>query len=290
MLTSCNIFSSSSTTKIFIISYTLSCKKYLDYDVTLLFIVLVGGGSVKVSEVSKLTGVSVRTLHYYDEIGLLKPDSIGENNYRLYHERNLQQLQQILFFRELGIPLKKIKNIIQNPEFDSIEALEMQRNVLEDKKKKLEELITTIDKTIQYERGEIKMTKEERFNGFDFDTNEYEREARERWGDEAVDTSKEKVKQLKKSGEQDFEVIMNERFRKLAALRHHRPDSEAAQAAIAGWYEELNKIGNYSLEAFQGLGEMYVHDERFTKNIDQFGEGLAQFMCEAMREFVNRNK
>jgi len=245
---------------------------------------------VKVSEVSKLTGVSVRTLHYYDEIGLLKPDSIGENNYRLYHERNLQQLQQILFFRELGIPLKKIKNIIQNPEFDSIEALEMQRNVLEDKKKKLEELITTIDKTIQYERGEIKMTKEERFNGFDFDTNEYEREARERWGDEAVDTSKEKVKQLKKSGEQDFEVIMNERFRKLAALRHHRPDSEAAQAAIAGWYEELNKIGNYSLEAFQGLGEMYVHDERFTKNIDQFGEGLAQFMCEAMREFVNRNK
>ena len=254
-----------------------------------MFIVLVGGGSVKVSEVSKLTGVSVRTLHYYDEIGLLKPDSIGENNYRLYHERNLRQLQQILFFRELGIPLKKIKQIIQNPDFDSIEALEMQRKVLEEKREKLSELIATIDKTIQFERGEIEMTKAERFKGFDFDTNEYEQEARERWGDEAVDASKEKVKQLKES-EEDFAKMMNVRFRKLAALRNQRPDSEAAQAAIAGWYEELNKIGNYSLEAFQGLGEMYVADERFTNNIDQFGEGLAAFMCEAMREFANRNK
>lgn len=242
---------------------------------------------MKVSEVAKLIGISVRTLHYYDEIGLLEPDTISENSYRLYSDRNLQRLQQILFFRELGFPLKEIKQILGSSNFDRIEALEMQRKMLQERRKKTDQLIATIDQTIQYEKGEIQMTKAERFKGFNFDHNEYEEEARERWGDDAVDASKGKMKKLNQT---ELEAQMNERFRTLATIRHLDPMSEEAQAAIAGWFKELNQIGNYSLEAFQGLGEMYVTDERFTKNIDQFGVGLAQFMCESMRVYAEKNK
>ena len=240
---------------------------------------------MKVSEVAKLIGISVRTLHYYDEIGLLEPDTISENSYRLYSDRNLQGLQQILFFRELGFPLKEIKQILGSSNFDRIEALEMQRKMLQERRKKTDQLIATIDQTIQDEKGEIKMTKAERFKGFNFDHNDYEEEARERWGDDAVDASKGKIKKLNPT---ELEAQMNECFRTLAAIRHLNPTSEEAQAAIAVWFKELNQIGNYSLEAFQGLGEMYVTDERFTKNIDQFGEGLAQFMCDSMCVYTEK--
>lgn len=244
---------------------------------------------MKVSEVAKLTGISVRTLHYYDEIGLLKPSSIEENGYRLYHDGNLRQLQQILFFRELGFCLKDIKEMICNPNFDQIEALEMHRKTLLDKRRRLDQLIKTIDQTIRSEKGEIQMTKEERFKGFNFERNEYEQEARERWGDEAVNNSVGKIQQLKQTEKVDLEEQMNERFRALAKIRQHNPESDEAQEAIGAWYRELNQMGNYSLAAFRGLGEMYVADERFTKNIDQFGEGLAGFMCEAMKVFAGRD-
>lgn len=238
---------------------------------------------MKVSEVAKLTGVSVRTLHYYDEIGLLKPAVVAENGYRLYSDGNLQQLQQILFFRELDFSLQEIKRILTDPNFVAIEALEAHRRTLVEKQARLKRLIQTIDQTILDEKGAILMTNEERFKGFDFTKNEYEQEAREKWGNEAVDNMNKKV-----MDNTSMQNKMNERFRTLANIRHDKPSSDEAQKEIARWFNDLNQIGNYSLAAFQGLGEMYVADERFKENIDQFGDGLAEFMCEAMRVFANK--
>ena len=195
--------------------------------------------AMRVKEVADLVGISVRTLHHYDEIGLLTPDETTESGYRLYSNENLETLQQILFF-----------------------------------------------KTIQHTKGEIEMTNKEKFEGFDFSHNPYEEEARERWGDTAVDKANEYSKGMSKEKQEEF----NDIYRNLAALRHGSPDSKEAQSAIKVWYDYLQNFGHYSLDAFKGLGQMYVADERCTKNIDKFGEGLAQFMCDAMEVYADRKK
>lgn len=241
---------------------------------------------MKVKELSKLTGISVRTLHHYDAIGLLRPAKLTEAGYRLYSHENVVTLQQILFFRELGFPLKQIKEILETPSFNRREALEIQRNMLLEKRAQLDNMILTIEKTIQDDKGVYQMTNEERFTGFNFSENLYEEEARERWGNQAVEESTEKVSQIGT----DFEGKMNRIYFKLAALRHLAPESKEAQEGIDDWFKLLNEMGSYSLEAFKGLGEMYVADERFTRNIDQFGEGLARFMCDAMDIYTQKRK
>ncbi len=241
---------------------------------------------MKVKEVSQLTGVSVRTLHHYDDIGLLTPDDLTEAGYRLYSDDNLATLQQILFFRELGFSLKKIKELLDSPTFNRQDAFEMQRNMLVDKRKQLDRMIETIDKTIQQGKGEVVMTNEEKFKGFEFGENPYEQEARERWGDKVVDESNKKVAQFGP----DLGEEMNRIYFALAKIRHLNPASEEAQEAIGEWFDFLNRMGSYSLEAFAGLGQMYVDDERFLKNIDKFGEGLAVFMRDAMAVFAERKE
>lgn len=240
---------------------------------------------MKVKEVSQLTGVSVRTLHHYDDIGLLTPDCTTEAGYRLYSDDNLATLQQILFFRELGFSLKKIKELLTSPAFSRQEAFEMQRKMLHEKRKQLDSMIKTIEKTIQHGKGELVMTNEEKFKGFDFSKNPYEQEAKARWGDKAVDASKKKVAQFGP----EIQEEMNRIYFNLAELRNTSPSSDEAQEAIGDWFNMLNtNFGTYSLEAFKGLGEMYVADERFTKNIDQFGDGLAVFMRDAMAVYVEK--
>lgn len=122
---------------------------------------------------------------------------------------------------------------------------------------------------------------------FDFGSNPYEQEARERWGDEAVDSSNAKLGALSKQQQAALSEEMNAIYRSLAALRVTPPESEQAQAAIHEWYALLNRMGSYSLEAFKGLGQMYVDDERFMKNIDAFGDGLAVFMRDAMAVYAD---
>ncbi|MEK5036732.1 MerR family transcriptional regulator [Sporosarcina sp. FSL K6-3457] len=239
---------------------------------------------MKVKEVSQLTGISVRTLHHYDDIGLLTPDELTEAGYRIYSDDSLATLQQILFFRELGFSLKRIKELLDSPAFNRQEAFEMQREMLVDKRKQLDSMIATIDKTILQGKGELVMTNEEKFKGFDFSNNPYEQEARERWGDKAVDASNQKAAKFgPELGEE-----MNRIYFKLAEIRHLDPASDEAQAGIGEWFVLLNKMGDYSLEAFAGLGQMYVADERFTRNIDKFGEGLARWMCGAMGVFAEQ--
>ncbi|SDY76153.1 MerR family transcriptional regulator [Thermoactinomyces sp. DSM 45892] len=241
---------------------------------------------MKVKEVADLVGVSVRTLHHYDEIGLLVPDETTESGYRLYSNENLELLQQILFFKELGFSLQTIKEIVHSPTFDRQEALKMHYQTLLEKRQRLDKMIQTVEKTIQHYKGEIQMTNEEKFEGFDFRSNPYEQEARERWGDEAVNRSNQKVAQMGP----EIQKEMDDLYFHLASIRHMSPDSEEAQSAITKWYDMLQSFGDYTPEAFRTLGEMYVSDRRFTKNIDRFGDGLAAFMCDAMGVYANRHQ
>ncbi|PWA12699.1 MerR family transcriptional regulator [Pueribacillus theae] len=248
--------------------------------------------ALKVKEVAELVGISVRTLHHYDEIGLLTPDKVTESGYRIYSNENLETLQQILFFKELGFPLKKIKEIINRPSFNRQEALELHHKMLLEKRNRLDKMIATVEKTMMHLKGEIEMTNEEKFEGFDFSHNPYEQEAREKWGDEAVDHANKKVGNMTKDEQEKMSKTMASIFKKLADLRNHSPESKEAQAAIKEWYDFLNNhFGHqYTLDAFKGLGQMYVDDDRFMKNIDKYGEGLAKFMRDAMAAFVDKNK
>ncbi|MRI64821.1 MerR family transcriptional regulator [Gracilibacillus thailandensis] len=243
--------------------------------------------SMQVKEVAALTGVSVRTLHHYDEIGLLSPTKSAENGYRIYSDEDLATLQQILFFRALDFPLKKIKEIMSSSHYNRLEALEMQRNMLLDKQKNITTMLETIEKTIENEKGVYHMSQEEKFQGFDFSHNPYEEEARKRWGDKKVDEANQQVKSMTK----ELQDEMNQIYKDLADIRHLDPTSKEAQQTIKKWYDFLNNhFTTYTPEAFEGLGQMYVQDQRFTKNIDQFGEGLAQFMSKAMTEFADKQK
>ena len=241
---------------------------------------------MKIKEVADLVGISVRTLRYYDEIGLLTPGKITETGYRIYTEDNLHTLQQILIFKKMGFRLSTIKEILTNPSFNYVEALTLQAKMLRQEKEKLEEMLKTVEKTIKNLKGEINMSAKEKFSGFDFNHNEYEEEARKLWGNKSVDDAKQKIEAMSEVDKEQFKAEFNSILQSLATIRHLDPASIVAQAKIKEYYELLNRIGNYSPETFKNLGQMYVDDIRFTKNIDKFGTGLSKFMCEAMRIFL----
>lgn len=242
---------------------------------------------MRTKELADIAGISVRTLHYYDTIGLLSPEIDRENGYRNYSDQDVSTLQQILFFRQLNFKLTQIKDILNSPKYHQTEALLEQKDIILKEQTRLNNILKLIDKTIQAERGEITMTNEEKFSGVDFSHNPYEQEARDRWGDEKVEQANQN---LKKMGTKEAEREFDEIYTQLADLRHLDPESDAAQQEIGKWYDFLNKVGEYTPEMFKNLGEMYTADERFTKNIDKYGDGLAEFMKEAMTVYYEQHK
>jgi Predicted transcriptional regulators len=246
--------------------------------------------AMTVKEVAELIGVSVRTLHHYDQIGLLSPGRAAASGYRLYSDDDLRKLQQILLFREMGLPLTEIKRLIDDPSFNRLHALTMHREFLLEQKRRLDRMIETVERSIRHEKGELEMTGKQHLEGFDFSRNPYEEEARKLWGDRAVDEANARVGAMSSEEQAAFGEDMYRVYRKLAELRGTDPTSDEAQAAIGEWYELLNRFGHYTPEMFKGLGQMYVDDERFTKSIDRFGAGLARFMRDAMAAFADRRQ
>ena len=233
-----------------------------------------------VKEVSRITGVSVRTLHHYDAIGLLKPTQITEAGYRLYDDTALKRLQSILLFRELEFPLQEIKDILDRPNFDPTDALEDQIRLLELRKQHLENLISHarhIQKT-----GVISM------NFKPFDTTEmdnYAAEAKAKWGktDSYQEFEKKTAGQTKEKQKFDGDALMA-KFAEIGTLRHLSPEAPEVQAAVAGIQAFITEhYYNCTKQIFAGLGQMYVADERFMQNIDAAGgEGTAQFVSRAI--------
>lgn len=241
-------------------------------------------------DVAGLAGISVRTLHHYDQIGLLRPSRNHENGYREYTDSDLDLLQQILFFRECGFPLAKIQSLLQNPAFHREEAFQLQRKYLLHEKERIETMLNTLDRTMKSMKGEIIMSSKEKFGGFDMNHNPYEEEARKLWGDEPVNRSNAFIQSLSEKEKESVAKGMDDLFSSLAALRDEDPASDLAQKAMDRMFQHFNQnFGHaYTPEAFAGVGQLYVADERFTQNIDRYGQGLSKFLAEAMAIYAQR--
>lgn len=241
----------------------------------------IGGECMKtVAEVSGLTGVSVRTLHHYDAIGLLKPAKVTEAGYRLYDEGSLRRLQTILLFRELQFPLKEIRQILDQPEFDPKEALEQQIRLLEMKRQHLDGLIAharAIQKT-----GGIHMD----FKAFDTSKmDDYARQAKEKWGstDAYRESQKKTAGKTKEQLRSDGDKLMDI-FAQLGAVRFEDPASEQAQALIGKLQAFITEhYYNCTPQILRGLGQLYVAGDEMTENINKAGgPGTAEFAQKAI--------
>lgn len=237
---------------------------------------------MKINEVAKLTGVTVRTLHYYDEIGLLKPSQITEAGYRLYDENSLAELQQILFFKELEFSLNEIKEIITNPTFNKIEALKNHKELLIKKRQRIDNLITLLDNTI---KGEDNMSfKEFDMTEIEISKKKYAKEVKERWGNsDAYKESQKKSSNYSKTQWQAIDKESKDILKAFADNMDKSPQSQEVQALVKEWQNFITaRFYNCTNEILRCLGLMYVQDERFRENIDQNGEGTAKFISQAI--------
>jgi DNA-binding transcriptional MerR regulator len=248
--------------------------------------------SYTVQKLATLAGISVRTLHYYDEIGLLRPAGVKKNGYRYYEEAELLQLQQILFFRELDFPLEDIKRVLSSPAFNMSEALRDQKKLIELKKTRLTKLVQTIDKTLKKINKQTIMKDEELYGNFSKEEMErYTEEAREKWG--KTEAFKQSEARVKKMGKEGLKRVLEESGKitvEIAeCLKSGAPaTSEKTQKLITKHYAGLRAFYEPNLELYQGLAEMYVVDDRFKQNYEKVAKGLAEYMRDGMMEFVKR--
>ena len=243
---------------------------------------------MQIKEFAKLTGVSVRTLHYYDEIGLIKPALVdAQNGYRFYDENSLLRMQEILFYRELDFPLKSILEILSSPDYDKQKALAEQRKLLELKKERLERIIDALDGAT---KGKVTMTA---FDNSDYETarKQYEVEAKQRWGEtDAYKEHQEKTADYSKDKWQEVNDGLMTIFAKFAECMKNgnTADLDDAQALVKELQNYITE--NYytcTTEILAGLGLMYVADERFKANIDKSGDGTAEFASKAIENYIN---
>ena len=235
---------------------------------------------MRINEVAKLTGVSARTLQYYDEIGLLIPEKLN-NGYRDYSDENLDKLQKILFYRFLKFKLNEIKELLDG-DIDSLKILEQQRELILKEKEKFEIILHNIEKTIKTYKGEQKMTIEEKFNGFKKeDLNKYEDQAIEKYGKSTIEESKKR-----QSGKEDIVAEkFNSVFRSMAEYRKNNINIEEkeVQLKVEELYNYMNKYAfDCSVEVFSYIGKGYYQNPEFKNNIDKFGEGVAEYTSKAI--------
>lgn len=238
-----------------------------------------------IKEFADFSGVSVRTLHYYDEIGILKPAEVDINTgYRYYDDESALRMQEILFYRELDFPLKSIKDILTSAKYDRIQVLNEQKELLTLKKERLVRLICSIDSAI---KGVIDMQV--------FDSSEFEKykaEAKEKWGE--TDAYREYEEVTKNNSKEKWDSLaagMDTLFAKFSELMKSGADPSSAEArnlvkSLQGYITENCYTCTDGILA--GLGQMYIADERFRKNIDQPGEGTAEFVSHAIEAYCRK--
>jgi DNA-binding transcriptional MerR regulator len=246
-----------------------------------------------VGRVADLSGVTIRTLHYYDEIGLLSPGGRSETGYRIYEDSDLRRLQRILFYRELGFDLKEVQAIIDDPDTDWLGHLRRQRGLLTQRIERLGAMVDAIDYEMEARKMNIRLTPEERFEVFgEFRPEDHAEEAERRWGE--TDAYKESNRRVSKYNKEDWQRLKaeEERIRSRLAAAFEAglaPDSAEAMAAaeahrghISRWFYEC------SYDIHRGLTEMYVSDERFRSQYDKRVRGLADYIKEAAHANAER--
>ena len=241
-----------------------------------------------VKDLADLAGVSRRTLHFYDEKGLLKPASVGENRYRYYDEASLLRLQQILFYREMDLELEQIKLILDDPNFDTISALQKHRAFLQDKIARLQTLTQTVDGTLQHLIGEVNMSKKNIFEGFEKEHKEkYEQEAVDQWGDVVKDTAK---RWDSYSDERKQEIIQegSDIYLGIADNMNKGAESETIQELLGQWHQNLRNFYEPSIETLGGLGQMYDDHPDFHAKFAEIDPALPGFLKQAIGIYVDK--
>jgi DNA-binding transcriptional MerR regulator len=250
-----------------------------------------------VQKLGQIAGISTRTLRYYDEFGILKPARINSSGYRIYGQAEVDRLQQILFYRELGVSLESIKDIVTAPAFDGAQALRDHRQKLLEKREQLDLLIMNVDRTIALTEGRINMSDKEKFEGFKqklVDDNEknYGKEVRQKYGEDTVNKSNAKVKNMSQEQYDEVTKLANELTETLqAAFQSGDPAGELAQRAADLHRQWLSFYwDSYTKEAHAGVAQMYVDDERFTAYYDKVQPGTAVFLRDAVHIYTGMKK
>ena len=249
-----------------------------------------------IQKLSRLAGVSTRTLRFYDEIGLLKPKRTSSSGYRIYGETEVDRLQQILFFKQLSFSLDKIKAAMDDPAYDAEQSLVAHKQALLEKKKEIELLIKTVDATLEEKRGGRRMSDKEKFEGLKkelLDENEirYGQDIREKYGKKTVAASNNKFAGM---SEADFDAMQEMAARLQEMLTEAMATGDAggeAALAVAALHKQWLSYTwpSYSPEAHRGLAQMYVDDERFTAYYDKAsGKGAAAFLRDAIHNYTDK--
>jgi len=243
---------------------------------------------------SQLAGVSTRTLRYYDEIGILKPSKVTEAGYRCYAQKEVDLLQQILFFRERGFALKTIQQILYDKEFDMLKAMEEHLAALEEQKAATEAMITTVKKTIRHMKGECDMSDKEKFQTLKHkmvSENEikYGKEAREKYGSEQVEAANRRMMNLSEAQFLRWQELDKEILQKLEACVKAGTAADSSEAGlIAKLHQEwlMLSVPKYSVQMHRGIAAMYLADERFTAYYDRNVKGCAQLLHDAVQTWI----
>lgn len=250
-----------------------------------------------VQKLGRIAGVSTRTLRYHDEIGILKPARINSSGYRIYGKAEVDRLQQILFYRELGVSLERILEIVTSPSFDGTKALREHREKLLAKREQLDKLIANIDRTIASSEGGIAMTDKEKFEGFKQklvaeNEKKYGEEIRAKYGKEQVEKSNRKVLGMTEEQYAEVERLREEVDAVLAeAFKTGDPGGELAQRAADLHRQWLCYFwDNYTKKAHAGVARMYVEDERFKSYYDREQPGTAAFLRDAVLIYTGMKK
>ncbi len=244
-----------------------------------------------VKQLSRLAGVTPRTLRHYDSIGLLKPSQVGRNGYRYYGEEAVLRLQQILFYRELEMPLAEIKKIMGRRDFDVLGALQGHRDALNRQVSRLNRLILTVDKTILHLKGRSAMSEQDFFAGFsDAEQEKYAQEAMQMYDPEIVQGSTKKWKAYSSAQKQQIGAEGKAVYTDFLAAMPKGPASPEAQAVVARWRRHLEHFWVPNDEQLLGLANLYNSDPRFRGNFDKLSPKLAGFIREAVTTFVQARK
>lgn len=244
-----------------------------------------------VKQLSKLAGITPRTLHYYDEIGLLKPSRVGENGYRYYEQESLLRLQQILLYRELDMPLENIKRIMGRKGFDVMSALESHKQELQKRITQLERLVATVDDTILYLEGKKEMSQKQLFAALSqVQETEMEKEAMQLYDPETVKASYKKWKGYTSTEKQRIFDEGNAVYQDMVLAMPKGAASPEAQACVERWRRHMDYFWTPSKEQLLGLANNYNDDPRFKANFDKFHPQLAAFMLEAVKIYVKNLK
>lgn len=241
-----------------------------------------------VSQLSRLTGITVRTLHYYDEIGLLKPTAVGANSYRYYGEDALLRLQQILFFREMDLGLLQIREILEAPNFDQAEALRAHRSALEARIGRLYTLVQTIDRTLRHLEEGTTMSDKEIFTGFSEEQQAaYAKEAEELYDPQLVRESNQRWKGYGKDKQKAIMAEAGRIYSDLAALIDRDPASPEVHAVMARWHQNMRHFYEPTPDILRGLGSHYNSEPRFIATFQQFHPDLPPFLEKAVLAYVD---